>query len=43
MSVQIAAARYRSEWGGTTVYFCCHRCKETFDSDPPRYAGALVR
>src|SRR5215467_274495 len=43
MSVQIAAARYRSEWGGATVYFCCHRCKETFDSDPPRYATALVR
>jgi len=43
MSVQIEAARYRSEWGGATVYFCCHRCKETFDSDPPRYATALVR
>jgi len=43
MSVQITAARYRSEWGGATVYFCCHRCKETFDSDPPRYATALVR
>jgi xanthine dehydrogenase accessory factor len=43
MSVPIAAARYRSEWEGATVYFCCHRCKETFDSDPPRYAGALVR
>jgi len=43
MSVSIAAARYRSEWEGATVYFCCHRCKETFDSDPPRYAGALIR
>jgi xanthine dehydrogenase accessory factor len=42
MSVQIEAARYRSEWAGATVYFCCHRCKETFDSDPPRHAAALV-
>jgi xanthine dehydrogenase accessory factor len=31
MSVDVATARYRSEASGRTVYFCCLRCKETFD------------
>ena len=26
----------------TTVYFCCHHCKETFDRDPRRHAVALA-
>jgi len=32
MSVTIATARYRSQAGGQTTYFCCAHCKETFDS-----------
>ena len=32
MTVTIATARYRSEAGGRTTYFCCAHCKETFDS-----------
>jgi xanthine dehydrogenase accessory factor len=32
MSVTIATARHRSEAGGRTTYFCCARCKETFES-----------
>jgi xanthine dehydrogenase accessory factor len=43
MTVEIATARHRSAWAGRSVYFCCLRCKETFDADPPRYAAALAR
>jgi xanthine dehydrogenase accessory factor len=38
MRVEIASARYRSEHDGRVTYFCCLRCKETFDRDPARYA-----
>jgi len=31
MVVDIAGAKYRSEVGDQTVYFCCLACKETFD------------
>jgi xanthine dehydrogenase accessory factor len=37
MTVEIATARYRSEVGERTIYFCCLSCKETFDRDPQRY------
>ncbi|HEU4367526.1 MAG TPA: XdhC family protein [Methylomirabilota bacterium] len=37
MRVEIATARYRSEAGGRTTYFCCLHCKETFEQDPSRY------
>jgi xanthine dehydrogenase accessory factor len=37
MNVEIATARYRSEAGGRTTYFCALSCKETFDRDPARY------
>jgi len=30
MTVDVAGARYRSDVGGQTVYFCCSACKETF-------------
>jgi xanthine dehydrogenase accessory factor len=39
MLVEIAAARYRSEAGGRTTYFCCRGCLETFEQDPARYLG----
>jgi xanthine dehydrogenase accessory factor len=32
MRVDVATARYRSEVAGRVVYFCCARCKETFDA-----------
>ncbi len=41
MTVEIATARYQSDWAGRSVYFCCLRCKELFDADPERYAAAL--
>jgi xanthine dehydrogenase accessory factor len=42
MTVEVATARHRSDWAGRSVYFCCLRCKETFDRDPTRYAAALA-
>ena len=42
MTVEVATARHQSDWAGRSVYFCCLRCKETFDADPQRYAGALA-
>jgi xanthine dehydrogenase accessory factor len=41
MTVEVATARHRSDWAGRSVYFCCSRCKDTFDADPQRYAAAL--
>ncbi|HQA81480.1 MAG TPA: YHS domain-containing protein, partial [Methanoregulaceae archaeon] len=31
-------AKYRSEYGGKTYYFCAPGCKKRFDSDPERFA-----
>lgn len=31
MTVNTANAKYTSEFAGRTIYFCCLRCKETFD------------
>ncbi len=42
MSVEIAAARYRSEVLGRRFYFCCARCKRVFDQDPARYVGGAA-
>jgi YHS domain-containing protein len=39
MTVETATARYRSDVAGRTTYFCCLRCKETFEQDPSRYLG----
>ena len=41
MIVDGATARFRSEFSGRTVYFCCRHCKEMFDQDPERYHAAL--
>lgn len=41
MTVDGATARFRSEFSGRTVYFCCRHCKEMFDQDPERYRAAL--
>jgi YHS domain-containing protein len=31
MTVNTANAKYTSVFDGRTIYFCCLRCKETFD------------
>ncbi len=38
MTVNVAEAQYISARNGDTYYFCCLRCKETFDREPDRYA-----
>ncbi|MBI2073177.1 MAG: XdhC family protein [Gemmatimonadetes bacterium] len=42
MTVAVATARHRAEYGGRTYYFCCAGCREQFLRDPPRYATARV-
>ena len=42
MTVEVATARHQSDWAGRSVYFCCLRCKDTFDADPQKYAAALA-
>lgn len=39
MSVDVASAEHRSEFGGRSFYFCCAGCKHTFDTEPERYAA----
>ncbi len=40
MTVMIVAARYKSEFGGHPVYFCCGPCKTKFDKNPDQYLTA---
>jgi xanthine dehydrogenase accessory factor len=39
MTVDIENAKYRSVVDGETIYFCCLRCKETFDRPPVTQIG----
>jgi xanthine dehydrogenase accessory factor len=41
MIVDAATAKFRSEFAGRTVSFCCRHCKEMFDEDPERYRAAF--
>ena len=41
MMVDSATAKFRSEFSGRTMYFCCRHCKEMFDQDPERYRVEL--
>ena len=40
MTVDSATAEYRSFHNGTAYYFCSAGCKENFDRDPAKVAGA---
>jgi len=40
MSVDPATANERSDFGGSTYYFCSAGCKETFDKDPGKYIAS---
>ncbi|HJQ70809.1 MAG TPA: XdhC family protein [Blastocatellia bacterium] len=42
MMVETAKARYTSVHGEKTFYFCCLRCKETFDRSPQNYLEATM-
>ena len=39
MEVNEVTATYKSEYEGTTYYFCCSGCKATFDKDPEKYTN----
>lgn len=38
MTVDEKTAKFKSEYGGTTYYFCAPGCKKKFDADPGKYA-----
>ena len=40
MTVDIATAKYMSEYQGNMIYFCCAGCKMSFDKDPEQYLKA---
>ena len=40
MTVETATAEYRSFNNGKAYYFCSGGCKEKFDNDPAKFAGA---
>ena len=40
MSVAAAAASPQADFGGTTWYFCCTRCRDQFVAEPHKYAAA---
>jgi xanthine dehydrogenase accessory factor len=38
MMVDVGGAKYKSDFGGRPFYFCCPRCKQTFDQQPEKYS-----
>ena len=42
MSVDAGMAKYKSEYEGRSFYFCCNRCKRTFEEHPEKFAIASV-
>jgi len=38
MTVDEKKARFKTEWGGKTYYFCSSGCLADFAADPARYA-----
>jgi xanthine dehydrogenase accessory factor len=42
MTVDLDKAKHKSEFRGSTFYFCCAGCKQKFDKQPEQYALASV-
>lgn len=40
MMVEIANARYTTDYSGRTYYFCCAGCKRSFEKEPEKYLVA---
>ena len=40
MMVDVGGAKYKSDFRGSSFYFCCARCKQTFDQQPEKYSLA---
>ena len=36
-AVEIASARYKSQYNGQTYYFCAAGCQRRFEKDPQKY------
>jgi xanthine dehydrogenase accessory factor len=43
MTVDAGKAKHKSEFQGTTFYFCCAGCKQTFDKQPDKYSLPIGR
>jgi YHS domain-containing protein len=39
MNVDEKTAKYKSEYEGSTYYFCAPSCKATFDKNPAKYSS----
>ncbi|GBC71778.1 Copper-transporting P-type ATPase [Candidatus Calditenuaceae archaeon HR02] len=39
MNVNEKTAKYTSQYGGVTYYFCSKLCKDSFDKEPGKYLG----
>jgi YHS domain-containing protein len=37
MNVDEKTAEFKSEYNGTSYYFCAAGCKKAFDNDPEKY------
>lgn len=37
MTVEVSAAKHKSEFDGRLFYFCCAGCKQSFDQQPEKY------
>jgi xanthine dehydrogenase accessory factor len=38
MMVDVGGAKYKSDFRDSSFYFCCPRCKQTFDQQPEKYS-----
>lgn len=43
MTVEVATARYTSQYEGQTYYFCAKSCQASFDREPEKYIEAISR
>jgi YHS domain-containing protein len=41
MDVDPKIAEWKSDYRGTTFYFCAQGCKKTFDKEPEKFAGKI--
>ncbi|MBI3241494.1 MAG: XdhC family protein [Chloroflexi bacterium] len=41
MMVEIAGARYTTDYSGQTYYFCCAGCKRSFEKEPEKYLASI--
>jgi xanthine dehydrogenase accessory factor len=42
MTVEVSAAKYKSQYDGKDFYFCCAGCKQKFDKQPDLFSPAHV-